>query len=305
MPEQDGLERVADFVSDAGGEGAEGLDLLGLDQARLGGMKILVGYLQLRMGALQFIHGLPALGDIPGNDDDLVGATALVEHHAAERLNVANGAIAEQQSVLGALSLAGGQRVLEYGLYAGAILGVDLMEGIGAGQSGGIAEAAFVSGIVVEPAAVPVHHGDQVGDILGDEPEELFALSEPVLDPFALDGRTEDAKQFAAAERVLDQVILGAFPHGQQRSVVIIGGGQEDDREVGGRLLQLRKRGQAGAGSGIGAEQQRIERSCAQMLLGCGDLTCPGQGEPGRGGFGAEFAQSLGERRVGIEEEQS
>src|SRR6266849_6767376 len=69
-------------------------------------------------------------------------------------------------------------RLAENRLDALAILGVDLLEGIGVRLDLAVLEDGPVGGAVVDAPAFGVDHRDQVANVLGDEAEALFALAQ-------------------------------------------------------------------------------------------------------------------------------
>jgi hypothetical protein len=256
---ENGLERVSDFVGDAGGEGAQGLDFLGLNEAILGGVKVFVGLLELAEGFSQLIHSLAMFGDVAGDHHDLVRLAQFVPDDVAEGLDVADPAVGQEHAVFGALALAGAERFAEHGLDAGAVFGMDFVERIGAGEARGSAEAVFVGGVVVQAPAVAVDNRDEIGHVLGDQAEELFALAEAGFDMLAFDRATGDSQQFAMIETAYGDVIFRALADGAERGVVIIGVGQQYDGEVRSGLPELSEGSQAGAGGGVGAQQEHVK----------------------------------------------
>ena len=121
---------------------------------------------------MQLLFELPAFGDVPVDDHQLLHFPVLIAHHAGRRFHVQPAAVLMPNAIFHGSAHPRAPRVARCIDHRFSIVRMDLLESRRLLQLlPRIAQQLLVGGAVVEPLPIHIHHRDHVRRVFADQSE--------------------------------------------------------------------------------------------------------------------------------------
>ena len=152
------------------------------------------------------------------------------------RFDVTHTAVVEQKPVLAPFAHPGAHRLFKNLLDLRHVVRVYFLERTGAAKGLRIAQNFLVGSAVVQPLALRIENGDQIRDVVRNQPEQLFALAQLRFRLFLfqgdLDGRSD------SPDVLLEHVIHRPGLHALHGGLLVDRARHDDEWHVRGVLLR-------------------------------------------------------------------